>query len=60
MLPNYSNNDVPPGCECPVCGERDADCLVWQEDDETVRCDSCGAKYHPHTEVESDDDAENH
>lgn len=31
---------------CPKCGEVDADRLVWQ-DDEFVRCDSCGTIYNP-------------
>lgn len=32
--------------ECPKCGEADADRLVWQ-DDEFVRCSSCGTTYTP-------------
>lgn len=31
---------------CPNCGEADADRLVWQ-DDEFVRCDTCGLVYSP-------------
>ncbi|RLS59560.1 MAG: hypothetical protein DWH91_00125 [Planctomycetota bacterium] len=31
---------------CPKCGEVDADRLVWQ-DDEFVRCSSCGTIYCP-------------
>lgn len=31
---------------CPDCGEADADRLVWQ-DDEFVRCDTCGTIYSP-------------
>ena len=32
---------------CPNCGERNADRLVWQDDDETVRCVRCGTTYRP-------------
>ncbi len=32
---------------CPNCGERNADRLVWQDDDETVRCAACGTTYRP-------------
>jgi len=32
---------------CPNCGKRDADRLVWQDDDETVRCAGCGTTYRP-------------
>ena len=32
---------------CPKCGEADADRLVWQDDDETVCCSTCGVTYHP-------------
>jgi len=31
---------------CPRCGERDADRLVWQ-DDERVECQACGTVYEP-------------
>jgi len=31
---------------CPDCGESNADRLVWQ-DDEFVRCDTCGTVYSP-------------
>lgn len=31
---------------CPRCGERRQDELAWQ-DDETVRCVSCGNVYRP-------------
>jgi hypothetical protein len=27
---------------CPTCGERRADYLVWQADDEMVECSTCG------------------
>jgi hypothetical protein len=32
---------------CPKCGERSIDQLVWQPDDETVVCSSCGNRYPP-------------
>ncbi len=38
-------NNVAPAEACPNCGERDADRLVWQDDEETVRCAGCGTKY---------------
>jgi hypothetical protein len=34
-------------CPCPNCCEADPDKLVWLDDDETVRCDSCGHEYKP-------------
>jgi lysyl-tRNA synthetase class I len=37
---------TPPGPACPKCGEDDIDHLVWQ-DDEKVRCTSCGTVYDP-------------
>ena len=33
---------------CPGCGERNQDNLVWQ-DDETVKCTTCGKQYAPPT-----------
>ena len=39
-----TTNDV--AFKCPECGEADADRLVWQ-DDECVRCDTCGTIYSP-------------
>jgi len=33
---------------CPGCGERRADSLVWQ-DDQTVKCTTCGKRYAPTT-----------
>ena len=56
MIAERRTSDVPPGCECPRCGERDADRLVWQDDFETVRCVSCGHHYEPNAEYEYDDD----
>ncbi len=40
-------NRVDPAEACPTCGERTADRLVWQEDDETVRCAGCGTMFRP-------------
>ena len=40
-------NHVAPTEACPNCGERNADRLVWQDDDETVRCAGCGTTYRP-------------
>ncbi len=31
---------------CPICGERDADKLVWLDDD-VVECQQCGCRYQP-------------
>jgi len=39
-------NDVQPEDACPGCGNRDADTLVWQDDDEVV-CAKCGTRYRP-------------
>ncbi len=39
-----TTNDV--AFKCPECGEADADRLVWQ-DDEFVRCSTCGTIYAP-------------
>jgi rubredoxin len=50
MTNNHPNgrdgNAVPQGCECPSCGEDDADRLAWI-DDERVRCQGCGTVYVP-------------
>ncbi len=32
---------------CPNCCEADPDKLVWLDDEETVRCASCGHEYKP-------------
>ena len=32
---------------CPVCGNRDMDTLVWNEDTDLVTCAKCGATYNP-------------
>ena len=37
---------VDPTHACPGCSESRADMLVWQ-DDELVRCSSCGMEYRP-------------
>jgi len=51
--PEFYCNDphdyVPVEDGCPNCGERDTDQLEWQ-DDETVRCLSCGKEYRPNEE----------
>lgn len=39
-------NQVPVDCKCPRCEEREVDRLIWQ-DDEAVRCESCGLVYKP-------------
>ena len=36
---------VPPGCECPKCGENDADVLLLDEED-NVTCTRCGHGYY--------------
>jgi len=40
-------NVVKTPAACPNCGERNADNLVWQDENETVRCAGCGTTYHP-------------
>jgi uncharacterized Zn finger protein len=40
-----SDNLVEPEYGCPKCGERDADRLVWR--DEQVECRTCGTVYEP-------------
>lgn len=42
--PDWGDNLVDPQYACPQCGERDADELVWQDDD-TVWCAACGHRY---------------
>jgi transcription elongation factor Elf1 len=32
---------------CPACGERHVDWLAWDDDGETVTCQTCGARYDP-------------
>lgn len=40
---------VEPRYACPCCGERREDYLEWQEDD-TVKCATCGTVYDPNEE----------
>jgi len=40
------DDEVTEADACPGCGERNADKLVWQRDDE-VRCATCGKTYRP-------------
>jgi Zn ribbon nucleic-acid-binding protein len=45
-LPTISNdNRVGENEKCPDCLERNADLLVWQDDDVTIECQTCGARY---------------
>lgn len=37
---------VAPEDACPKCGQRQSDLLIWQDDDR-VRCFSCGTIYDP-------------
>ncbi|MFG0243290.1 MAG: hypothetical protein ACF8R9_10950 [Phycisphaerales bacterium JB054] len=46
MDASANDNMVAPEHACPLCGERDADRLVWQ-DDERVECQMCGTVYAP-------------
>ena len=46
MIWAADDNLVEPEDGCPTCGELHADKLVWQED-EQVRCQSCGTVYRP-------------
>jgi hypothetical protein len=44
---DFSDDDrVGADCACPGCGEDRYDLLVWQ-DDEQVRCFTCGTTYAP-------------
>lgn len=46
----HDSDLVDQACACPGCGERRADELVWQNDeDEQVRCSTCGMIYSPST-----------
>jgi len=40
------DDEVAEGNECPRCGERNQDNLVWQ-DDGAVKCSTCGKLYTP-------------
>jgi len=44
-LANPDANLVRPEDACPRCGERNADLLVWHDDE--VECGNCGALYTP-------------
>ena len=50
------SNLVSPKDACPTCGQRDADHLVWIDDD-TVQCAACGTRYQPLAKQKGDDDA---
>jgi len=43
------DDEVADGCQCPACGERRVDCLVWQKDEVHVKCTTCGKRYAPPT-----------
>ena len=45
--PNPDDNLVAPEDACPLCGERSADRLAWDEDGERVTCSMCGTVYKP-------------
>jgi len=49
-----NDNHVDPMFACPNCGERDADRLVWIDDDR-VECQACGTVYDPATSEGSND-----
>jgi ribosomal protein S27E len=51
MNPDDSNL-VEPQDGCPLCGERRADCLEWDEDNTKVTCSMCGTTYTPSTGTE--------
>lgn len=53
---DHDSNLVSPKDACPTCGERDADRLVWTDDD-TVRCAACGTEYQPLANQRGGDDA---
>jgi DNA-directed RNA polymerase subunit RPC12/RpoP len=40
------DDEVAAGNECPRCGERNVDSLIWQ-DDGKVKCTNCGTLYEP-------------
>lgn len=46
MYRDADDNLVATDDACPGCGERDADMLVWL-DDERVQCQSCTRVYRP-------------
>ena len=46
MTTTCDDNLVRPDDACPGCGERDADRLVWLDDDR-VECQGCKTVYEP-------------
>jgi DNA-directed RNA polymerase subunit RPC12/RpoP len=42
------DDEVAEGSQCPGCGERNTNNLVWQ-DDGAVKCSTCGKQYTPPT-----------
>jgi len=46
MIPDDSNLVEPPD-GCPLCSERRADFLTWDEDGTQVTCTMCGTTYTP-------------
>ena len=50
-MPDHDDNLVEPQDACPLCGERNADRLVWS-DDGTVECSMCGTRYNPSNDPE--------
>jgi len=46
MIPDDSNLVEPPD-GCPLCSERRADFLTWDEDGTQVTCTMCGTIYTP-------------
>jgi len=43
------DDEVVEGSQCPACGERRVDYLVWQKDGKHVKCTTCGKRYAPPT-----------
>lgn len=41
------DEQVQPGNECPKCGEKRMDFLVWDDDGTKVKCSTCSATYTP-------------
>ena len=50
------SNLVEPQDGCPLCGERRADFLTWDEDGTEVTCTMCGTTYTPKTKQDEDPD----
>lgn len=49
IIDDDGNECVTENSKCPCCGERRMDELVW-EDDDTVKCATCGTVYDPNEE----------